>query len=225
MSEQLRITIPLPPAGSTYMRDFEKYFEANVPEGTLAIVKQKLDAAHQQFNTETLKLKQYLDAESSSVNIVRILSAMRAEQQKLNDFIGSAPLPPSIEEIASIIVLNTYFLKEDGDMIQSEMKVSIMKRFRSSFPNIDKVTMLLAQETLDNVFSSVQSFYTSNKICHDYMNGLAKHYSTFIPAHIGKNPVAGLDVYMLAEIEGAKLTPSEAFAMEETGRQLRASIA
>lgn len=225
MSEQLRITIPLPPAGSTYMRDFEKYFEANVPEGTLAMVKQKLDAAHQHFNVETLKLKQYLDTESNSVNIVRILSALRAEQQKLNDFISSAPLPPSIEEIASIIVLGTYFLKEDADMVQTEMKVSIMKRFRSSFVGVDQATILKAQETLDNVFSSVQAFYTTNKICHDYMNGLVNHYSTFIPVHIGKNPVGGLDVYMLAEMDGPKLTPDEAFAMEEAGRQLRASTA
>lgn len=224
MSEQLRITIPLPPAGSDYMRVFEQHFETQVPADYWASINEGFKQLKMRVYGNIESMKQQLSHTRDHFTALGLLANMRREQRTIEQYMDGAPIPPTIEEIAAIVVLDTYFLPNDGDSVISEMKAVILKRFKNAFPKVQQTDLLRTMEHLDNVFDSVQRFYKGNSVSHNYMNVLAERYETFIPSYVGRNPLGGLDILMTVEQEGPKLSPEEAAAMEEVGLLMKAGV-
>lgn len=224
MSEQLRITIPLPPAGSDYMRVFEQHFETQVPAEYWASINESFKQLKVRVYGNIESMKQQLSQTYDHCSRLSLLANMRREHRLIEEYMDGAPLPPTIEEIAAMVVLDTYFLSTDGDSVISEMKAVILKRFKNAFPKVQQTDLLRTMEHLDNVFESVQRFYKGNMVSHDYMKALAERYAVFIPSYVGRNKLGGLDILMMVEEEGPKLSPQEAAAMEEVGLLMKAGV-
>lgn len=226
MSQQLRITVPLPPMGSEYMLEFEQHFKANVPPAYLEEVLRQSTLMKEQTDCIIGTIYAQLQYARTPYDVTTLIMGLRNEKAKYQAFMDASPLPPSIDEIAAMVILATYFFTdEDADMVLAEMKCVIMKRFTTAHPNVDKESLLRLQELLDQVFNATTNFYTGNKVSHNYIKGLAQHFDMFVPAYIGCNKLGGLDVIMMVDDQAPKLTPAEAYQMEQTGRLMNMGVA
>lgn len=216
MSQQLKITVPLPPSGSGYLKVFEEFFTAQVPSEQLVALKEGFLSLRKEVDNNIYFLQNKLRTSRSPLEVHSTLCQMRAEAKRISHFMDNTPLPPSLDEIAGAVILDNYFLSsEDGGIVVAEMKAVCLRRYKAAFPNADRDSLLRTQELLDNVFKSVDEFYVENSPSHTYMKSLAEHYYTFIPSLVTLSSMGGLDIYMEVDGEPPKLTAEEAKAMEE----------
>lgn len=215
MSEQLKITVPLPPQGSAYLKVFEEFFTAQVPQEHLSKLKADFLALKAEVNRNIQSIQSALSTMNTPVAICDMIWRMRQEEARIRQFMDNSALPPSLDEIAGAVILDNYFLSDvDGGAVVAEMKAVCIRRYKAAFPNVDRNSILRTQELLDDVFKSINDFYVGNKTSHQYMQSLIQHYDTLIPSLITKSMGNGLDIYMHADYEPPKLTASEAEAME-----------
>lgn len=215
MSQQLKITVPLPPTGSEYLRVFEEFFTAQIPSDYLVDLKARFQALRAEVTNNLQQLQTQLSQQTTPVGVHSTLWAMRVEQSRIAEFMDTSPLPPSLDEISGAILLDKYFLSdEDGGAVVAEMKAVCLRRFKAAFPAADRNSLLRTQELLDDVFKSVDAYYAANTPCDGFMRHLAQYYHTFLPSLITVNAMGGLDIHMEVEEAPPKMSPAEAEAIE-----------
>lgn len=221
MSQQFKLTIPLPPEGSVYVKEFNEYFKSIISIEQWTQLKAARDNLKVSVENNIRNLEQQIVLNSDPLTHTFLVGEIRKEHRRYTEFHDNVPLAPTLDEISGMVVLSTYFLSEEDSCIAlAEMKSVILKRFKSCFPNVDKDSLLATQEQLDNVFKSVEAFYRGNPMCHEYLVSLMDRYAEFVPQHIGRNIHSGLDLYLYVDEEPPKLTFAEAKAMEAEGIRL-----